>query len=78
MYLEDFYVTQHMRGRSIGKCLFETIIEEAKKEGFNGISWQVLDWNKPTIDFYAKYQSYLEPGWLNASLSKEQIERFGG
>ncbi|MEJ6980476.1 GNAT family N-acetyltransferase [Pedobacter sp. P351] len=74
LFLEDFYVTGHMRGKGIGKMLFEIIIGEAKQKGFNGISWQVLDWNEPAINFYNKYQAGYEAGWLNASLSKEQLE----
>lgn len=74
LFLEDFYVTEHMRGRGIGKMLFETILQEAKQKDFNGISWQVLDWNEPAITFYNKYQAGYEAGWLNASLSKEQLE----
>lgn len=74
LFLEDFYVTEHMRGRGIGKMLFETILQEAKQKDFNGISWQVLDWNEPAINFYNKYQAGYEAGWLNASLSKEQLE----
>ncbi|MBC8054001.1 MAG: GNAT family N-acetyltransferase [Sphingobacteriaceae bacterium] len=76
LYLEDFYVTEPMRAKGIGKLLFETVIAEAKEKGFNGMSWQVLDWNEPAINFYNKYQSALEAGWLNAGLSKEQLEQF--
>jgi GNAT superfamily N-acetyltransferase len=74
LYLEDFYVTEQIRGNGIGKLLFETAIQEAKDLGFNGMNWQVLDWNQPAINFYNKYQSTIEAGWLNASLSKEQIQ----
>ena len=73
LYLEDFYVTEAMRGQGIGKMLFETILAEAAAKNFNGISWQVLDWNEPAINFYNKYGANLEAGWLNASLSKEQL-----
>jgi hypothetical protein len=38
--------------------------------------WQVLDWNQPAINFYNKYNAGLENGWLNASLSKEQIQEY--
>ncbi|MES2425883.1 MAG: GNAT family N-acetyltransferase [Bacteroidota bacterium] len=73
MYLEDFIVTEPMRGRGIGKLLFDRLIIEAKEMGFAGMVWQVLDWNEPAINFYAKYNSAIEAGWLNASLSKEQL-----
>lgn len=73
LYLEDFIVTEKMRGQGLGKILFEKMIAEAKELGFNGMTWQVLDWNEPAIKFYNKYESGIEGGWLNASLSKEQL-----
>ncbi|MBE9583126.1 GNAT family N-acetyltransferase [Mucilaginibacter sp. JRF] len=76
LYLEDFYVTETMRGRGLGKILFDRIVQEAQELGFNGMSWQVLDWNEPAINFYNKYNAAIEAGWLNASLSKEQLLNF--
>ncbi len=73
MYLEDILVTETMRGKGIGKLLFDQLIVEAKQLGLNGITWQVLDWNEPAIKFYNKYGAGIEDGWLNASLSKAQL-----
>ncbi len=73
LYLEDLIVTEVMRGRGIGKLLFNRLIQEAAELGFNGMSWQVLDWNEPAIKFYNKYEAGLEAGWLNASLTTDQI-----
>ncbi|CAM3989413.1 GNAT family N-acetyltransferase [Mucilaginibacter galii] len=73
LYLEDLVVTEIMRGKGIGKLLFNRLVQEASELGFNGMSWQVLDWNEPAIKFYKKYEAGLEAGWLNASLSTEQI-----
>ncbi|MFD2865257.1 GNAT family N-acetyltransferase [Mucilaginibacter antarcticus] len=73
MYLEDFIVTEPMRGRGIGKLLFDQLVIEAKEMGFSGMVWQVLDWNEPALNFYAKYNAAIEAGWLNASLSKDQL-----
>lgn len=73
LYLEDFIVTEKCRGKGIGKLLFEKVIQEAKDKNFNGMSWQVLDWNEPAINFYNKYAADLEAGWLNASFSKERL-----
>lgn len=74
LYLEDFIVTEKMRGKGLGKILFERVIEEAKVRDYKGMVWQVLDWNQPAINFYNKYNAALEAGWLNASLSYEQIK----
>lgn len=74
LYLEDFIVTESYRGKGIGKLLFERVMKEAQDKNFNGMNWQVLDWNEPAINFYKKYEARLEADWLNASFSKEQIQ----
>lgn len=74
LYLEDFIVTEAYRGKGVGKILFETVIKEAKENNYNGMTWQVLDWNEPAINFYNKYKAHIESGWLNASFSKDQVK----
>jgi GNAT superfamily N-acetyltransferase len=70
MFLEDFIVDEKFRGKGIGKLLFDQLIEEAKRKKFNGIVWQVLDWNEPAINFYKKYEGVtFEQGWLNCSIN---------
>lgn len=73
LYLEDFIVTESQRGKGLGKLLFERVMQEAKDKSYNGMSWQVLDWNEPAINFYNKYAAQIESGWLNASFSTEQL-----
>lgn len=73
LYLEDFIVTESQRGKGLGKLLFERVMQEAKDKNFNGMTWQVLDWNQPAIDFYNKYAAQIETGWLNASFAKQQL-----
>lgn len=75
LYLEDFIVTESYRGRGIGKLLFESILQEAKVKDFNGMNWQVLDWNEPAINFYKKFNADLDPEWLNGSFTKEQLTK---
>lgn len=71
MYLEDILVTQKMRGNKIGEKLFDRLIEEAKEKRFNGIVWQVLNWNEPAIHFYKKFNSTFDDEWMNAAISFE-------
>jgi GNAT superfamily N-acetyltransferase len=68
MYLEDILVTEKMRGKGLGKFLFEKLIEEAKEKKFSGMVWQVLDWNEPAINFYKKYGASFDAGWVNCSI----------
>jgi GNAT superfamily N-acetyltransferase len=68
MYLEDILVTEDMRGQKIGSLLMDALIVEAKAKGFNGVNWQVLDWNEPAINFYKKYNANFDPEWVNCSI----------
>lgn len=68
MYLEDLLVTEEMRGKGLGRILFDRLIEEAREKGFTGIAWQVLEWNEPAINFYKKYHALFDGEWLNCSI----------
>jgi len=68
VYLEDLLVTEKMRGKGLGKLLFEKVIEETKARNFKRMVWQVLDWNEPAINFYKKYNATLDPEWMNGIL----------
>lgn len=68
MYLEDIIVREAWRGKGIGSRLMDGLIERARKLGFSGMMWQVLDWNEPAIRFYRKYEARFHEAWLNVSL----------
>ena len=69
MYLEDLLVTEKLRGLGVGKLLFDQLFEEAKEKKFNGIAWQVLDWNEPAINFYKKLGNVsFDNEWVNCSV----------
>ncbi|HEY9257186.1 GNAT family N-acetyltransferase [Chitinophaga sp.] len=68
MYLEDIIVTERWRGKGIGKLFFDELMKEAKEKQFNGIMFQVLEWNTPAINFYKKYTNKFDPEWINVSI----------
>ena len=68
MYLEDFVVTDKMRGKGLGKLLFDRLLLEVKEKNLHGMNWQVLDWNEPAINFYKKYNAKFGAGWINCSV----------
>jgi GNAT superfamily N-acetyltransferase len=70
MYLEDILVTEKMRGKGIGKLLFDRLIDICKEKKYSGMVWQVLDWNEPAIHFYKKYEGVVfDTEWVNCSLN---------
>lgn len=68
MYLEDILVTEAARGKGLGKLLFDRLIEEAREKGFKRMTWQVLEWNEPAINFYKKYKAEFDGEWLNGAI----------
>ena len=71
MYLEDILVTEALRGKGIGKMLIERLIEEAREKGFKRMTWQVLDWNEPAINFYKKFGAKFDPEWVNVTIETQ-------
>jgi len=65
LYLEDFIVTEDMRGKGLGKLLFEEVLLEAEKRNVSGVQWQVLEWNIPAINFYKNYNPSFDSEWIN-------------
>jgi GNAT superfamily N-acetyltransferase len=68
LYLEDLVVTEKLRGKQIGKNLFEATIEYGKSSEYTGMVFQVLNWNEPAINFYKKYSSKFDNEWYNVSI----------
>jgi ribosomal protein S18 acetylase RimI-like enzyme len=68
LYLEDLVVTEKLRGKQIGKKLFEATLEYGKSSQYSGIVFQVLNWNESAINFYKKYSPKFDDEWLNVSI----------
>ncbi len=68
IWLEDFIVLEEYRKHGIGKLLFDSLIDECKKQDVLQLKWQVLDWNTPAIKFYENYSAEFQRGWLTYRL----------
>lgn len=75
IYLEDLIVTEKYRGIGAGKALFERTAKECEVQNLPLFTWQVLDWNTPSINFYKKYGAKLDSEWINGKLTLEQIQK---
>ena len=52
LYIEDLFVFPQFRGRGYGKALLAHLAKFAAESGAIRVDWNVLDWNKPAIEFY--------------------------
>lgn len=68
LYLEDLYVEEDFRRFGAGKALFQNCVDMAVAKGYKRLTWQVLDWNKPAIDFYSKWNANMDSEWINGSI----------
>lgn len=75
LYLEDLVVTEKLRGKQIGKNLFEATLEYGKSNQYSGMVFQVLNWNEPAINFYKKYSPKFDNEWYNVSIEFKENGR---
>lgn len=54
LFLEDLFVLEEFRGHGIGKALLSSVARLAIEEDCFGLRWEVLDWNRPAIEFYER------------------------
>ena len=73
IYLEDLFVRTEMRGRGIGKSLLTHLARLARERGCGRIEWAVLNWNKPSIDFYKSIGAEPLDDWIVFRLKPEKL-----
>ena len=73
LYLEDLYVSPRFRGHGVGKALLASLAKRCVEEGLPRFEWEVLDWNRPAIDFYEAQGAVLMHGWEPVRLSGEKL-----
>jgi GNAT superfamily N-acetyltransferase len=75
LYLEDIFVKEEHRGRGIGKMLFKTLAQIAVERGCERFDWAVLDWNKPSIEFYKSLGAFPMDEWTVFRLTGESLKK---
>jgi GNAT superfamily N-acetyltransferase len=68
LYLEDLFVQPERRGEGHGLALLRAVAAEAVRRGCPRLDWNVLDWNRPAIDFYTARGAELLPDWRTCRL----------
>lgn len=78
IFLEDLFVRESFRGRGIGKALLSHVARVARDGGYWGIRWEVLDWNKPAIEFYKSLGARFVDEWKQVLLEAGPLSRLAG
>lgn len=74
LYLEDLYVRAQNRGAGYGKALLAHLAKEAVAHGAIRIEWSVLNWNKPSIDFYESLGAKPNTEWTIYRLADQPLK----
>jgi GNAT superfamily N-acetyltransferase len=75
IFLEDLFVREQFRGRGIGKALLSHVARIARQEGHYAVRWEVLDWNKPAIEFYKSLDAKFMDEWKQVLLEADALNR---
>jgi diamine N-acetyltransferase len=76
IYLEDVFVRPAFRGNGLGKALLAQLAKRCVENGWTRFEWAVLDWNKPSIDFYRSIGAQVMDNWKICRLTGEALDRF--
>lgn len=74
IYLEDLFVEPEHRGKGAGKALLEHLAQLAITRDYAYLSWSVLDWNQPAIDFYRSLGATPKDEWTVYHLSGDALK----
>lgn len=75
VYLEDLFVRPEQRGRGIGRALLARCAAIAVAGGCPRLDWAVLDWNRPSRDFYESLDARPMQDWIPYRLTGDALRR---
>lgn len=76
IHLEDLIVSEKMRGTGLGTALLNEVVKYGRHRSVKRISWEVLDWNEPAIDFYEKKGASVMRDWDVVHLDEKGIDSY--
>jgi GNAT superfamily N-acetyltransferase len=74
IYLEDIFVESEYRGKGIGSGLLQRVARIAREENCGRVEWSVLNWNRPSIDFYHRLGAVTMEEWRTFRLTGEALD----
>ncbi len=74
LFLDDLYVRPASRTHGIGTALIKHVAGIAWREKYFCMRWEVLDWNKPAIQFYNNLGAAFLEEWKPVILIGDALE----
>jgi GNAT superfamily N-acetyltransferase len=73
LYLEDLFVDPSARGRGVGLALMIELARTCTARGYGRFEWSVLDWNEPSLKFYAALGARPQNEWTVHRITGEAL-----
>lgn len=75
IYLEDLFVIPEARGEGHGIALLKELAKICVDNDYERFQWWVLDWNKPSIDFYESIGAVAMVEWTTFRLTGDSLKK---
>ena len=75
VYLEDLFVKPKYRKRGYGKALIKACAKECIRINGQRLEWSCLDWNTPSLEFYASLGAAKKEEWVGLRAEGEALAR---
>ena len=76
IHLEDLIVTEKMRGKGLGKALYDSVLQYAYDQKVRRVEWVVLDWNSNAIKFYENTGATMIKDWYLVQMDQESLKNY--
>jgi GNAT superfamily N-acetyltransferase len=75
LHLEDLFVRPEFRGQGVGKALLRKVAAIAVERDCARLQWDVLEWNKPAIDFYRSLDATMLDDWRRMRVTGDALSK---
>jgi GNAT superfamily N-acetyltransferase len=77
IYIEDLFVKPELRGKGLGKALFDRIVALAVEQDCGRLEWACLNWNESAIAFYKAQGGRPLTEWTTFRIAGETLKSPG-
>lgn len=78
LWLEDLFVRPAHRGKGVGLALMAALARICVERDYGRFEWSVLDWNEPSLKFYASLGAIPMSEWTEQRLVGAPLHALAG